>query len=104
MSLETLFFLFKKNNYNILALIMYLMYLKVLLMLRIYRWRCTLYILKFDLSTDPWESGDGLEIWGSGDGILPKNQPNPLKNKQMATSAREPSLTALAGDLWPVKL
>ena len=58
----------------------------------------------FDLSTDPWESGDGLEVRASGAIFLAKNQPNPLRNKQMATSAREPSLTALAGDLGPVKL
>ena len=45
----------------------------------------------------PRESGDGLEIWGLGDVILAKNQPNRL-NKQMPTSAREASLTAFAGD------
>ena len=35
----------------------------------------------------PWESGDGLEIWGSGDVILAKNQPNRLRNKQMGITA-----------------
>ena len=51
------------------------------------------------MSTGPWESGAGLEIWGSRVGILAKNQPNRLLNKQMATSAREASITAFAGDL-----
>ena len=52
----------------------------------------------------PWENGDGLEIWGSGEVILAKNQLNRLRNKQMGISAREPSLTAVADDLGPVKL
>ena len=55
-----------------------------LLMLRIDRCRCTLYILKFDLSTDPWESGDGLEVRASGAIFLAKNQPNRLRNTHTA--------------------
>ena len=45
-----------------------------------------------------------LEIWGSGDVILAKNQPNRLRNTQMATSAREASLTAFACDLGAIQL
>ena len=52
----------------------------------------------------PWESGDGLEIWGSGDVILAKNQPNRLRNKQMGTSAWEASLTAFAADIEAIQL
>ena len=33
--------------------------------------------LKFDLSTDPWESGDGLEVRAAGALFLAKNLPNP---------------------------
>ena len=43
-------------------------------------------------------------MWGSGEVILAKNQPNRLRNKQMATSAREASLTAFASDLPAMQL
>ena len=58
--------------------------------------------MRFEYS--PQESGDGLEIWGSADVILAKNQPNRLKNKQMAAFALEASITGFAGDLPAVQL
>ena len=53
------------------------------------------------MSTGPWESGDGLEILGSGDVILAKNQPNRLRNKQMGTSAWEPASQHLVAICQP---